>query len=223
MDRLSRRFVTTFLNSLPKTRSRRWSHTSSITPIQAFFARYPKFSYDSSKETMAQFHDMASQLEWKKAIRREALSKIQVALVQQFNETYGGDTNDLHNWKRLCEVVITSVHVNICDLVDHPTTKVPLLIHDTETALSEYTRRSDYKIFPRGAADGHEMLRLFLRNIFDPSRDLDSFDHAASSDGGMEHGNPSNIQIIFVFKVARIEWPRWDCHLIFGQRMRAVG
>ncbi|KAK0445107.1 hypothetical protein EV421DRAFT_1937318 [Armillaria borealis] len=188
MDRLSRHLVATFLNSLPQTRSRRWSHTSSITPIQAFFARYPMFSYDSSKETMAQFHGMASQL-----------SKISLALVQQFNEMYGGDANDLHDWKRLCEVVsrreivpndidackavIKNVHVNICDLVDH---KVPLPIHDTETALSEYTCRSDYKIFPRGAAVGHEMLRLFLRNIFDPSREREK--SSTKSGEGEENG-----------------------------------
>ncbi|PBK94740.1 hypothetical protein ARMGADRAFT_1029115 [Armillaria gallica] len=187
MDRLSRRFVATFLNSLPQTRSRRWSHTSSITPIQAFFARYPQFSYDRSKETMAQFHDMTSQPQWTKATRHEALSEIQSALVQQFNQMYGGDANDLHDWKRLCKVVsrrgmvpndigackvvIKSVYVNICDLVDHPATKVPLPIHDTETALSEYTLSSYYKFFPRGAADGHEMLRLLQRNIFDPSRE----------------------------------------------------
>ncbi|KAK0192348.1 hypothetical protein F5146DRAFT_927646 [Armillaria mellea] len=157
-------------------RSRRWSHTSSLTPIQAFFARYPKFSYDLRKGTMAQFHDMAGQLGWGKRIRCKALSEIQVALVRQFNEMYGGDANDLRSWKKLCEVVsrreivpndidackevIKSVHVNIYDLVDwHPANKVPLPIHDTETALSKYTLHSDYKIFPRGIAVGHEITR----------------------------------------------------------------
>ncbi|KAK0480931.1 hypothetical protein IW261DRAFT_1475325, partial [Armillaria novae-zelandiae] len=135
MDRLSRRLVATFLNSVPQTVRHR---------------------------TMPQFHDMAGQFGWRKEIRHNKLRKIQRALVRQFDEMYGGN-------KRLCEVVsrgeivpndidackevIKSVQVNIYDLVDHSATKVSLPIHETETALS------------KGTAEGHEMLRLFLRNI----------------------------------------------------------
>lgn len=187
MDRLSRRLVVTFLNSVPQTRSRRWCHTSSLTPIQAFFAQYPTFSYDPHKETMPQFHSMAGQLGWVVKMRRNSLSEMRGVLVRQFDMMYGGNVNDLRDWKRLCEVVsrrekvpndidackevIKGVHVNIYDLVDHPATKVPLRIHDTEAALSEYTLNTDDKIFPRGTAEGHKMLRLFLRNITHPSRE----------------------------------------------------
>ncbi|KAK0211447.1 hypothetical protein IW262DRAFT_366327 [Armillaria fumosa] len=188
MNRLSRRLVATFLKGVPQTRSRRWSHTSSLTPIQVFFAQYPRFSYDPRKETMPQFHDMAGQLGWAEEMRRDSLSEIRDTLVRQFNKMYGGNANDLRDWKRLCEVVsrrekvpndinackevIEGVYVNICDLVDHhPATKVPLRVHDTEAALSEYTLHTDYKIFPRGTAEGHKMLRFFLRNITHPSRE----------------------------------------------------
>ncbi|KAG7446771.1 uncharacterized protein BT62DRAFT_1005152 [Guyanagaster necrorhizus] len=169
-----------------------------MTPIQAFFARNPEFSYDQSKETIAQFHDMARQLKWKKATRCEALRDIQAAMEQQFKEIYGGSVDDLHAWQRLCEVVgrqeipndieackavIEGVHVNIWDLVDYPAMKVPPPMHATETALSKYTRSSG-KFYPR--RDAHGLLKVLLRNILNPSRKREGTGSGAGRRGGSE-------------------------------------
>ncbi|KAK0203986.1 hypothetical protein DFS33DRAFT_850100 [Desarmillaria ectypa] len=182
MNMFGRRLVAAFSNSVPQTRSRKWRHASPIIPIQTFFARYPEFSYDQSKETMAQFYDMACQLKWNKATKRKTLRDIQGAMAQQCDEIYGGSVDDLHAWQRLCEVVgqgeipndistckavIERVHVNVWDVVDYPTTMVPPPKHATETALSEYTL-SSRKFYPKKVA--HGPLKFLLRQILNPSR-----------------------------------------------------
>ncbi|KAK0438341.1 uncharacterized protein EV420DRAFT_1280067, partial [Desarmillaria tabescens] len=141
--------------------------------IQAFFARYPEFSYDSSKETVAQFHDMARQLKWEKATKRKALGDIQGAMAQQFDEIYGGDVNDLHAWQRLCVFVgqgeipndidtckaaIKRVYVNICDLVDYPATQVPPPLFSTAEELADYSC-SHGKIYPKHNAKAGGLLQ----------------------------------------------------------------
>ncbi|SJL12817.1 uncharacterized protein ARMOST_16248 [Armillaria ostoyae] len=113
---------------------------ATVTPIQAFFAQYPEFSYDPSGETMEQFWSMIRQFGWLRDDTRktEALSGIQDAIAQQFNDIYGGNAGDLGAWQRLwemvgegdmptdinaCRAAIKRVFVNICDLVDYPATQ----------------------------------------------------------------------------------------------------
>ncbi|KAK0477236.1 hypothetical protein EDD18DRAFT_1211256 [Armillaria luteobubalina] len=104
------------------------------TPIEAFFARYPEYPYDQSRETMSQFWEMSSQFGWGKNVERESLGDLRDAIAQQFNDIYGADVNDLQAWQRLCglvgdgnipdniaacRAVIRRVHVNMH--IFHPT------------------------------------------------------------------------------------------------------
>ncbi|KAK0203984.1 hypothetical protein DFS33DRAFT_850103 [Desarmillaria ectypa] len=155
------------------------------TPIEAFFARYPEYPYDLSRETMSQFREMSSQFGWGKCERLEALDDLRDAIAQQFNDIYGADVKDLQAWQRLCglvgdgnipdsieacRAVIRRVHVNIWDLVDYPATTVPPPVFFTEDALAEYSRGS-YKIFPKKNAYAGGLLKFLLRHILNPSHD----------------------------------------------------
>ncbi|KAK0445106.1 hypothetical protein EV421DRAFT_1708659, partial [Armillaria borealis] len=169
------------------------------TPIEAFFARYPEYPYDQSRETMSQFWEMSSQFGWGKRVNREALGGLRDAIAQQFNDIYGADVNDLQAWQRLCglvgdgnipdnigacRAVIRRVHVNICDLVDYPATTIPPPVFFTESALAEYSREFG-KIFPRKNAYSGGLLKFLLRHIFHPSHDLGiGSDSGRTSAGG---------------------------------------
>ncbi|KAK0480932.1 hypothetical protein IW261DRAFT_1334956, partial [Armillaria novae-zelandiae] len=168
------------------------------TPIEAFFARYPDYPYDQSRETMSQFWEMSSQFGWGESVRRESLGELRDAIAQQFNDIYGADVNDLQAWQRLCglvgdgnipdniaacRAVIRRVHVNICDLVDYPATTIPPPVFFTESALAKYSRDSG-KIFPSKNAYSGGLLRFLLRHIYHPTHN-----RGISADNGRASGN----------------------------------
>ncbi|KAK0203985.1 hypothetical protein DFS33DRAFT_850485 [Desarmillaria ectypa] len=169
-----------------KARKRANAPSVTLTPIQAFFAQYPEFSYDPSGETMKQFWAMMRQFGWVRDDDNinEALSEIQDAIAQQFNDIYGGNAGDLGAWQRLwemvgqgdmptsisaCRAAIEGVFVNICDLVDYPSTHSWPPLFPTEVELAEYSR-SSRKIYPKDNAKAGGLLRFLLRKISHPSR-----------------------------------------------------
>ncbi|KAJ3746104.1 hypothetical protein DFH05DRAFT_1483715 [Lentinula detonsa] len=155
------------------------TQSEASNPIQAFFERYGSFDYDPAGETMPQFWKLCDLYNWDRDSdeREEALTEIRDAIAQQFNAFYGSDVESLNGWHNLyralqiadipdtvqgCKDMIETIHVNICDLVDHKE-DVPQK-HSTEDELAEYSRRTG-KIYPRENAYAGGLLRFLLRQI----------------------------------------------------------
>ncbi|KAJ3850370.1 hypothetical protein EV368DRAFT_45453 [Lentinula lateritia] len=148
--------------------------------IQSFFEQYPRFTYDPTGETMYQFRKMCRSYGWRpdSEEKKQALEGVRDAIALQFNAFYGSDANSLNGWHSLyralqvqdipdtvkgCKEGIKTIHVNICDLVDHKEdvpTKFP-----SEAALAQYSRDSG-KIYPRENAHAGGLLRSLLRQIY---------------------------------------------------------
>ncbi|KAJ3730639.1 hypothetical protein C8R42DRAFT_568844 [Lentinula raphanica] len=150
-------------------------------PIKAFFDNYPAFRYDGAKETMPQFRELCDQYGWRRNSQegKEALNQIRNAIALQFNAIYGSDANSLNGWHNLfralqtpeipetvqdCKERIKTIHVNICDLVDHFEDSKPRQF-PSAAILAEYSRTSE-KIFPRENAYAGGLLKYLLREFF---------------------------------------------------------
>ncbi|KAJ4494411.1 hypothetical protein C8R41DRAFT_763492 [Lentinula lateritia] len=148
--------------------------------IQSFFEQYPRFNYDPTRETMVQFRSMCRLYGWchDSEERKQALEGVRDAIALQFNAFYGSGANSLNGWHSLyralrvqdipdtvkgCKEGIKTIHVNICDLVDHKE-DVPTK-HPSEAALAQYSRNSG-KIYPRENAYAGGLLRFLLRQIY---------------------------------------------------------
>ncbi|CAE6428049.1 unnamed protein product, partial [Rhizoctonia solani] len=144
--------------------------------LKAFFAKYPSFSYDSSRPVMSEFYHMCDHFRWERGDeeREEARDYFKDALVQEFNTIYGTDHNSLVAWQSLCRVLnldvipgeleacrqlVKSMHVNIVDLVDTRATQAPVTHFPSEAALSSYTI-STGKYFPKESAYAGGLLSL---------------------------------------------------------------
>ncbi|KAJ3897733.1 hypothetical protein F5879DRAFT_995611 [Lentinula edodes] len=148
--------------------------------IQSFFEQYPRFTYDPTRETMIQFRCMCRLYGWRhdSEERKQALAGVRDAIALQFNAFYGSGANSLNGWHSLyralqvpdipdtvkgCKEGIKTIHVNICDLVDHKE-DVPTK-HPSEAALAKYSHSSG-KIYPRENAYAGGLLRFLLRQIY---------------------------------------------------------
>jgi len=147
--------------------------------LETFFALYPGFEYDSSNAATDEFRRMSDSFEWDKPDREEARAKFKDALVQEFNNIYGTDENDVGSWQGLCRVlgitpvpgslaecrkVVNTSHVNLVDLVGQPNS---ITLFTSEAALSEYTKDTG-KFFPKENAYAGGLLKYLLRNIANP-------------------------------------------------------
>ncbi|KAG1751925.1 hypothetical protein EDD22DRAFT_915337 [Suillus occidentalis] len=169
------------------------SQTYAQTPLDTFFATFPKFEYDSSASAPLEFYRMCDEFGWNRENRgdrenreREQASRdFKDALVKQFNDIYGTDVNDLTSWRTLCQIVhvspipdtlescreaVKATHVNIVDLVDTKTTGEPVTVFVSEVDLSQYTITTG-KFFPRDNAYAGGLLRYLLRRIINPRRE----------------------------------------------------
>lgn len=117
--------------------------------------------------------------------REKASCRFKDALVQQFNDIYGTDVNNLTSWRTLCQIVhvspipdtldscreaVKATHVNIVDLVDTQTTGEPVTAFVSEVDLSKYTI-STGKFFPKDNAYAGGLLRYLLRRIINPRQE----------------------------------------------------
>ncbi|OAL23579.1 hypothetical protein AYO20_10975 [Fonsecaea nubica] len=75
--------------------------------IGDFFAEYPDFDYDESAEIWREFYRMCDEFGWDKRQdeKEEAMENFKSAMVQQFNDLYGTDRDDLNAWQSLCHVL----------------------------------------------------------------------------------------------------------------------
>ncbi|KAG8723759.1 hypothetical protein FRC09_001845 [Ceratobasidium sp. 395] len=154
--------------------------TSTHAHFVAFFAQFKDFSYDPFKSVAGEFKRLKRTRQWEKGInRREALGNYKLALVLQFNDTYGTDQNDLASWQNLCRAlgiedipdslsackkIVKGTHVNLVDLVDMPNTQRPARHFETTAALRKYSKKKK-KIFPRDEAKAGGILKYLLRPI----------------------------------------------------------
>ncbi|KAG1734508.1 hypothetical protein EDB19DRAFT_1639041 [Suillus lakei] len=163
------------------------SQTYTQTPLDNFFATYPKFEYDSSASASLEFYRMCDKFGWNKENeeREQASCDFKNALVQQFNYIYGIDVDDLTSWRTLCQIVrvspipdtlkscrkaVKATHVNIVDLVDTKVTGKPVTLFDSEVDLSKYTITTG-KFFPKDNACAGGLLRYLLRRILNPRQE----------------------------------------------------
>ncbi|KAG8693480.1 hypothetical protein FRC08_009088 [Ceratobasidium sp. 394] len=147
----------------------------------AFFAHFPDFDYDPSQSVASEFGRLQSTPQWKKGInRRTTFAGYKLALVLQFNATYGTDQNDLASWHNLCRAIgveevpeklkdckklVQRTNVNLVDLVDMPNTNQPVQHFNSVGALRAYSKK-EKKIFPRNEAKAGGILKHLLRPLF---------------------------------------------------------
>ncbi|KAF9442695.1 hypothetical protein P691DRAFT_680939 [Macrolepiota fuliginosa MF-IS2] len=156
-----------------------------MEPLEAFFSGYDGFTHDLAAPATREFRRLCQVRGWDRNSneREEAMSRFRVALIQQFNLTYGTDINNLNGWHAMmthmgvdplpetvaeCKKIVKRLFVNLVDLVDargDPTQQVRLF--NSEVALSKYTRKSK-KIFPRDEAKAGGILKFLLRQIMRP-------------------------------------------------------
>ncbi|KAF8527563.1 hypothetical protein BU17DRAFT_39287 [Hysterangium stoloniferum] len=153
-------------------------------PIEAFFANYVRFDYDSSNSFPEEFERLAEARRWGRngKPRAKAYRLLQTAATEQFNLIYGTNVNDINVWQSFCVLLqinlvpdtisacrkkVKGVFVNIVDLVDATISRKPINRFPSERALSEYTLNG--RIFPLDRAKAGGVLRYLLRQISAPS------------------------------------------------------
>ncbi|KIW83229.1 hypothetical protein Z517_02474 [Fonsecaea pedrosoi CBS 271.37] len=114
--------------------------------ISDFFAEYPDFDYDESAEIWREFYRMCDEFGWNKRQdeKEEAMENFKSAMVQQFNDLYGTDGDDLNAWQSLCHVlniVPMPVGLNDCRKVSHDTAPLVRVDSSSFTTSSGFDRR----------------------------------------------------------------------------------
>ncbi|KAI0071284.1 hypothetical protein K474DRAFT_1669145 [Panus rudis PR-1116 ss-1] len=150
--------------------------------LNAFFARYPPFRYNPSVPASNEFHRMCRTFDWAKdnPAQKEAWKGFREAMVQQFNQIYGMDENNITNWQFLCQVLrispipdslyacreaVLNTHVNLMDLLDRHGTGKEVKVFETLEGLRSYTKATR-RFFPRERAKAGGILKYLLRKIF---------------------------------------------------------
>ncbi|KAH9019803.1 hypothetical protein EDB84DRAFT_1275619, partial [Lactarius hengduanensis] len=132
-------------------------------------------SHQSSNLTACARRITGKKNDRKKDAARKAF---QIAMKKEFDNLYGSDEKDIKNWQKLCYVLriepvpdtlwhaeVLKKHVNLVDLVHGA--KEEVRIFETETELSEYTKKTK-KFFPKEDAVDGGVLRALRRHILAP-------------------------------------------------------
>ncbi|KAJ4266057.1 hypothetical protein NW762_004030 [Fusarium torreyae] len=108
-----------------------------------------------------------------------AREDFKAAMVKQFNDIYGKDSENIESWQKLCRVLeiepipgslsecrksVRETHVNLVDLVETQRTGLPVKVFKTLKNLQDYTIRTE-KFFPKRNAHEGGLLRYLLREI----------------------------------------------------------
>ncbi|CUA77704.1 hypothetical protein RSOLAG22IIIB_12774 [Rhizoctonia solani] len=130
------------------------------THLCSFFARYPDFKYDPSKPFMDEFWRLVETYQFDRRGRRfkAARKGVKDAKVLQFKNIYGTHSDDgVYAWYNffraigiketprdigLCHKKATSIHLNICDLIDLPVTRIGVKTFPNESELSRYSLKN---------------------------------------------------------------------------------
>ncbi|KAF7424603.1 hypothetical protein PC9H_009911 [Pleurotus ostreatus] len=147
--------------------------------FSTFFANYAGFRYNPGNSAILEFYRLCDFNHWDRddPERERAHKAFKDALVKEFNDIYGTDEKDINSWHKICTVVnidplpdtlrkardaVLSKHINLVDLVDHPTGRVR--VYDSLEGLRTYTIATG-KYFPRGNAYAGGLLKYLLREI----------------------------------------------------------
>lgn len=154
-------------------------------PLAAFFAQFASFSFNADQSANKNFDRLVRVIKCspQDPERRAVREGFKDALVQEFNERFGTDGNDLSNWQNLCRVLrivpipdsieqcrqcVWDTHVNLVDLVDSARTGKPVKLFASLGELTAYTLRKPKKFFPKENAYQGGLLRELLREIINP-------------------------------------------------------
>ncbi|KAI0637823.1 hypothetical protein C8Q77DRAFT_393144 [Trametes polyzona] len=163
-------------------RPRQRKAMASQTPIRDFFDSYPEFDYDHTAPFHGEYLRMGKELHWNREEREAARDALRHAMVQQFNNVYGTNAEDLESWQLLCNALgmdpvpdklkacrrkVRATHVNLVDFIEAPLAGKPVTTFKTEVELSEYTRENG-KFFPRDDVYAGSLLQYLLRQILNP-------------------------------------------------------
>ncbi len=79
----------------------------SIDHINHFFEKHPNFDYDPTAPIWMEFNRMCDEFGWNSDDyeMRKARRNFKSAMVQQFNDLYGTDEEDLTAWQKLCHIL----------------------------------------------------------------------------------------------------------------------
>ncbi|KAG1734505.1 hypothetical protein EDB19DRAFT_1154393 [Suillus lakei] len=153
-------------------------------PLAAFFAQFDSFSFNPNQSSNKNFDRLVRVIKCgpNDSERRVVREGFKDALVQEFNERFGTDGNDLSNWQNLCHVLrivpipdtvqgcrqcVWDTHVNLVDLVDSGRTGTPVKLFASLGKLTEYTLKTK-KFFPKENAYQGGLLKELLREIINP-------------------------------------------------------
>jgi hypothetical protein len=93
------------VKSRKKDNAKKKCHTShpSANHLNSFFAQYPAFDYDQTSSSSEEFYRLCDFLDWDRddPEREEAHDNFKTALVQQFNNLYGTEVDDIESWRGL--------------------------------------------------------------------------------------------------------------------------
>ncbi|EEU46605.1 uncharacterized protein NECHADRAFT_79369 [Fusarium vanettenii 77-13-4] len=152
------------------------------SPIDLFFAKYPKFDYMRDKPLWNEFHRMVEHFKWQGAERGHFKSEFRDALVEEFNYVYGTDEGSLESWDKLCQAmglsapktlkeahkIVRGAHVNLVALVQSPRTGEPVEVFKSMQDLRQFTAKTKWT-FPQEHDQAGGLLNMLIRKMSVPS------------------------------------------------------
>ncbi|KAH8087129.1 hypothetical protein BXZ70DRAFT_899690, partial [Cristinia sonorae] len=147
--------------------------------VDRFFARHVGFDYDRTRPVMEEFNRMVRDQGWNKNQRRRQFDHLRNRMVDQFNEYYGNDIDDINAWRAMCTVlgispvpddlqscrsIVKKQCANIWDYVEAKRLGIEVKRFPTLKNLARYTYKHN-KVFPKEHAKAGGVLKYLLRTI----------------------------------------------------------
>ncbi|KAH8690590.1 hypothetical protein BGW36DRAFT_401013 [Talaromyces proteolyticus] len=144
---------------------------------QNFFDRFPTFRPEPRARISVQFRRLAAHMKWETGSRRWR-KMWKECMGSEFSRLYGDNASRLQSWQDLCldlglqappsitkcKKLLSSVYVNIVDLIDcRAAGEIPRMFSSV-AALKEYTRKYG-QVFPRELAKEEGFIRILLKKI----------------------------------------------------------
>ncbi|TCD65123.1 hypothetical protein EIP91_003054 [Steccherinum ochraceum] len=133
------------------------------THIDAFFALYSTFDYDSTKPIMHEFFRLSEQQEWVKDVRKEKTEELRAAMVSQFSVYYGTEVDDINAWRGMC----TTLGLDPTQ-IPQKVTACRARVKKTHANLVDYVEAkrlgTQVRIFPQELSHGVHIDEYFARH-----------------------------------------------------------
>ncbi|KAM3413580.1 hypothetical protein BST61_g11449 [Cercospora zeina] len=154
--------------------------------IDRFFSAHPSFPYDRTNSAPREFYRLCDHFGWHRGsngkyppAREEEWRKFRIAMVIQFNSSFGVDALDTGSWEGICAFLgmnpvpsdidsmrkaVLNTHVNLADMLDSKRSGEQFTIFNTKEELVDYTIREG-RYFPKEEAYAGGLLKYLLREI----------------------------------------------------------